>query len=243
MINSVNSSIFHIFLVSQDWPCVVHNDQEKVYGSQKLVQLFVNTISIHYSYAPFLSKPLLSSLWNGFLISVILSTGNLSQVLSVDLMSIYLCISLCLPAWDSLMPLSLWYGGIQPYFCYACSPTTVCSHPLKFIYPNIPWLLETVLTTGYQRAEAKHTFMYIPLYSMWCTVVCVSPWKQLVQQCSHTAVHWFTTLVCSQFVVGFGSVSWRCRAVTIHSAHCCPVCQDALFLKTDAVSSSILHRY
>ena len=75
-----------------------------------------------------------------------------------------------------------------------------------------------------------HTFSVFPL--LWSTVMCVSPWKQPIQHCSHTAVHWFTASFCSELVVGLGSAfeNWKCRVVTIHFTLCGSVWTHLSFL-------------
>lgn len=78
-----------------------------------------------------------------------------------------------------------------------------------------------------------HTHTHIlSLPCMWSTVVCVLPWKQPVQQHSHTAVHWFTASFRLELVVGFGSafVNSKCRVVTTHFTHCGSICQHLPFL-------------
>lgn len=58
--------------------------------------------------------------------------------------------------------------------------------------------------------EAKtHISIYTrtPRHTATIVVFGVSPWKQPVQQRSHTAAHWFTASPCFQLAVGFGSAS------------------------------------
>lgn len=111
----------------------------------------------------------LSYLW------VILSADNLSQVLSVGLVSVYLCISLCLPPSrlsDATVTFTCWHlaWGLLLWSL----ATAVCSHPLKFIYPNLRWSLEALLAMGH-KGQNQNTHTHHCVFPLCDLLLCVSP--------------------------------------------------------------------
>lgn len=166
------------------------------------------SLSFLLSFCPLCQNSLLLIIrWLSYL-RVILSASNLSSALSGPCVCISWCLPLphCLPG-DSLMPLSLSHAGLISL------AVAVYSHPLNFIYRNLRWTLGALLArllalslplSLMHTCAHTHTQNTQSHHHLWSTV-CISPWKQPVQQRSHTAAHWFTACCCSEFVVGFGS--------------------------------------
>lgn len=82
-------------------------------------------------------------------------------------------------------PMSLW------------KTKAVRSHPVNFLKPDIGSLLDAAI-------ESKNAQKHTPVQTHTVTIVVfgLSPWKQPVQQCSHTAAHWFTASPCLRLAVG-----------------------------------------
>lgn len=137
------------------------------------------------------SPSLLCSL--ALLCSLIQVSPSLSDVFPVNQRSLRLHIFVFALPWDSPMSLSL------------SKTKAVCSHPVNFINPNLGSMLDAPFVTGSKNThEQLHTRP--DTHSVWSIVVfLVSPWKQPVQQHSHTAAHWFTDSACFELAVGFGS--------------------------------------
>lgn len=104
---------------------------------------------------------------------VILSASNLSQVLSVGLVPVYLCVSLCLPG-DSLMPLSLSHAGlIASNGCLLTSS--------EFYLSQFTMNIGGSICYGAQRAESARTRAHT------CDLLlCVSPLENRLFSTVHT---------------------------------------------------------